>query len=58
MKTIKGKNYFYALICDYSDDPGLCGVYSTKNEAEEVKEEIKDCPLKHKILRCKVEIKI
>ena len=57
MKKIKGEFYYWALLCYCSDgDPSICGIYPSKKEASEVGFEVKDCPAKHKIKRCKVEI--
>ena len=57
---------FWALICDdwkyrrrdkgAKRDPMLCGVYSSKKEAQEVQEEIKDCLCTHTIKKCEVEV--
>jgi len=52
---IKFKNY-YALLCYSSKEPLLCGVYTSRREAEEANQEIKDCPAKHKIKKCRVQI--
>ena len=63
-KKIKGKD-FYALICDEwstfrikKDKVSLllCGVYSTRKEAVDVAKEIKDCPCKHIVKKCSVEV--
>lgn len=58
---IKIKNY-YALICDCSDygekDFLVCGIYASKDEAKKVKEEIKDCPARHKIIKINATIEI
>lgn len=53
-KTYEGKNY-YALICDTM----ICGVYSTKGEAEKDAKEVKGCVAKkkHKIIKCDVVVK-
>ena len=52
---MKIKNY-YALICDCTessiDDAIVCGIYATRGEAQEVADEIKDCPARHYIKRC------
>jgi hypothetical protein len=57
---LKGKNYF-ALICDSGigkDRFLICGVYGSKKEAQEVNEDIKDCPAKHSIKECDIEISL
>ena len=54
----------YALLCDSGVRVGvgvldyqlLCGVYATRKEAQEVGKEIKDCPAKHNIRKCKVKV--
>jgi len=57
-QKIKGTGYYYALLC-YGTEPVLiCGVFAEKEEAEKVNKEIKDCPGKHKIKRCKIEIEL
>lgn len=58
------RDNFFALICDdrkyrskkEKSDPVLCGVFSTKKEAQELFNEIKDCVLDHYIKKCKVTI--
>ena len=56
-KEIKGDGYYWVLLCyGVVGDPLICGVYSTKKEAKEVNEEVKDCPAKHRIKRCRVRI--
>lgn len=60
-KIIKGEKSYWALLCDCGVKPDnflICGVYASRKEAQEVNKEIKDCPAKHYIKRCKVEIKI
>lgn len=62
---IKAKE-FYALVCDdwkYRSkdakpkrDPMLCGVFSSKKEAEQCAKEIKDCMLDHYIAKCAVTV--
>lgn len=57
MKTLKGQD-FYALLCDRGhEDWIICGVFSTKKEAKEIDEEVKDCPCKHKVVKCEVSIR-
>ncbi len=52
---MKIKNY-YAIICDCSegdhDDQLICGIYASKKEAQDVANEIKDCPAPHYIKKC------
>lgn len=59
MKEITGNKNYWAILC-YGGvgDPLICGVHCSKKEAIEANEEIKDCPAKHKIKRCKVKITI
>lgn len=58
-KEIKGSGIYYVLLC-YSGrnklEPLLCGVYPSKKEAKEIAKEVKDCPAKHVIKKCKVKI--
>jgi hypothetical protein len=54
MKTIKGQGYYWVMLCEDL----ICGVFATKKEAQEANEFVKDCFIKHKIKRCKVEIKL
>mgnify|MGYP001585010102 CR=1 FL=1 len=57
MKTIKGEGYYWALLCDCSEDePLICGVYSSQKEAQKVAKQVKDCPAKHYIKKCQVKI--
>ena len=59
---------FYALICDdwkymrrtkgAKRDPMLCGVFSSKKEAQDCAKEIKDCSCTHTIKKCKVTVTI
>lgn len=57
MKTLKGKDHYYALLCDgCCKDNIICGVYSTRKEAEGGDGGIKQCPCKHTIKKCSVEI--
>jgi len=60
---IKSGHSYYVLIC--SDDKFvprgkeckiICGVYSTRKEAEECKEAIKDCVCRHYIRKCSVTV--
>lgn len=56
-KTITGKGYFWALLCECSeDDPLICGVYPSPKEASVVEKEVSGCPAKHYIKKCKVKI--
>ena len=56
-KEIKGEGNYWALLCSCTDgNPLICGVFSTYKEAKEVAENVKDCPSKHKIEKCKVKI--
>lgn len=52
---------FYVLLCDDSKynpsyDPMICGVFSTRKEAQECADAVKDCPLKHVIKKCDVSV--
>lgn len=55
---------FYALICNdrqyrskkEKPDPMVCGVYSSKKEAQEAADGVKDCLCEHYIRRCKVTV--
>jgi hypothetical protein len=53
---------FYALTCrsirGKDDSPMLCGVFSSRREAKEVAEGIKECPGKHSIKKCSVSVTI
>ncbi len=51
MKKIKGEKY-WVLLCDDM----ICGVLSSKKEAQELAIEVKDCPVKHKIKECDVMV--
>ena len=58
-KEIKGDKYYWALLCDCGigkDRFLICGVYPSKKEAQKVAEEVKDCPAKHSIKKCKIKI--
>ncbi len=58
MKII-GEGY-YALLCNCGYDrfksAMLCGVYSSKEEAEIANKEVEDCVAKHKIKKVKVTV--
>lgn len=54
---------FYALLCfssgnDQKPKPMLCGVFSTKKEAEGCARDVKGCATRHKIVKCDVSIAI
>ncbi len=63
---IKSKEGYYVLLCDTSKyepksvskkyPPLVCGVFSTRKEALEVKQEIKGCAGKHTIKKCKLTV--
>ena len=56
--NLYGKNY-YALLCHSGatkDDSIICGVYATKKEAQDADKGVGDCPCKHTIKRCSVNI--
>ena len=58
-KKLKGENNYWVLLCDCGigkDRFLICGVYPSKKEAQEVNKKVKDCPAKHYIKKCKVEI--
>ncbi len=57
-KILSAGNRFYAILCDaeYNDDLLLCGVYPSLKEAKEVAEDIKECPCKHRIVKCSCAI--
>lgn len=55
---IEAKNCF-VLLCDSgvrNDDPLVCGIYRSRKEAQDVAQEITDCPAKHEIKKCSVSI--
>lgn len=59
MKKIKGSGWYFAMVCECEYiNPVICGVFSTKKEAEVMLNdpELKNCPAKHKIKRCRVTI--
>jgi hypothetical protein len=56
-KVVKSKQCFFALLCDDGEpDILLCGVYPSLKEAREVAKAVKDCPLKHRIVKCSCTI--
>lgn len=65
---IKGHEPYWVLLCDDSafipksarplNDALICGVYSSKKEAQKAGKEIQDCMVPHKIKRCTVTIEI
>ena len=64
---IKGVGTYYVLICDDSkyvmnrDVPAqklICGVYASMKEAKKNAHDVKDCPCKHTIKRCKVTVEV
>jgi len=57
---IKDNNWYYALLyyCSADNIPMICGVYCSKKEAREASHSIYTCPAKHKIKRCKIEVKL
>jgi hypothetical protein len=46
----------WALLCSCARQPMICGVYASKEEAQEAADDVKECPAKHRIVRCDVEI--
>jgi len=58
MKITGGNKNYWAILCYCSDEPLICGVYCSAKEAREAEKDIKGCPAKHCIKKCKVEIKI
>lgn len=57
---LKSKDFF-VLLCDDSKynpkyQPMICGVYATKDEAKQANAEIRDCPLKHVMKQCTVQV--
>lgn len=57
---LQAKNYF-ALLCDSGKtkkDQLICGVYASRKEAREVAKEIKSCPAKHLIKKCKIAVEV
>ena len=57
---IKGKDY-WVLLCDCGAGKNkfmICGVLASKKEAQELNKGIKDCPAKHLIKKCKIEVDI
>lgn len=58
-KVIKGETPYWALLCDCSEESMLiCGVFASRREAKEANKGVKECPAKHYIKKCKVEIKL
>ena len=61
-KEIKGEGYYWALLCDCGmsgkDKYGVCGVYPSKKEAQEVADEVEGCPCEHTIKKCRVKINL
>lgn len=53
---------FYVLLCDcskYGDkDMMICGVFESREEAKACADEVKDCPAKHLIKKCTVEVNL
>ena len=63
-KKLKGLHDYYALICDDSKwtpkntkaNVLICGVFSTRKEAEECAKDVQGCMCKHTIKKCQVVI--
>ncbi len=64
-KTLEGAGApYWALICDDSEfcdgddivNEMICGVYSSKKEAQECEHDIKGCVCKHYIVKCSISI--
>ena len=61
---LKGSHEYYALICDdrkyrskkEKPDPMICGVYSSRKEAKECADSVKDCFCAHTIKKCSVTV--
>ena len=66
MKTMAIKSQQYCLICIEPADKDIAGSQEhylicqagPRKDMIKLKQELKDCPLKHKIIKCVVEIKI
>jgi hypothetical protein len=58
---IKPEGYYWCLLCKSGTGKNkylVCGAYCTKDEAQQVNEDVKDCGARHLIKKCKLQIEI
>ena len=57
-KILTSSDTMYALLCYCYARPLICGIYAEKEEAKKIADEVKGCPARHSIRKCKVTIKL
>lgn len=58
MQELTPKENYWAILCHSGETPLICGVYCSAKEAHEAEKEIRACPARHEIKKCKLSITI